>query len=101
MHSIWDIALNRAQEYCSNHQDSWSTISIKKINTDYGDNLKFIYGDPWVVGEALKHRDEEHEAARPVDNEKHHADQVEDFHENSNRLQELNKVIDTKNQIIL
>ena len=76
-------------------------MPIKEMNIYVGDNLKFIYGDPGVVGEALKHRNEKHEAARPVDNEKHHADQVEDFHENSNRLQELNKVIDTENQINL
>jgi hypothetical protein len=54
-------------------------------------NLKFVDSDPRVVGDALEHWDKEHQAARPMDDEEHHADQVEDFHEYSNGLQELDR----------
>ena len=53
--------------------------------------MKLIDSDPRVMGEALEHGDKEHEAAGPMDDEEHHADQVEDFHEYSNGLQELGK----------
>lgn len=55
-------------------------------------HLKFVDGHPRVGGEALEHGDEELEAARPVANQKHHADQVEDAHEHAQRADELQTV---------
>ena len=55
--------------------------------------LELIDSHPGVVREALKHRDKEHEAAGPVDDEEHHADEVEYFHEHSNGLQKLSNTL--------
>ena len=56
-------------------------------------DLKLIDSDPGVMREALEHGDQEHEAARPVDDQEHHADQVENLHEYSDGLQELVNII--------
>lgn len=46
-------------------------------------HLKFIDGDPRVCRKSLQHRHQELETSRPVSDEKHDADQVEDPHENA------------------
>ena len=40
-------------------------------------------GDPGIMGEALKQRDQELKTSGPVTDQEHHADQVEDLHEDS------------------
>ena len=54
-------------------------------------HLKLIDGHPAVGGEALEHWDQELEAARPVPDQQHHADQVEDAHEHSKGAYELER----------
>ena len=46
-------------------------------------------GDNIIICVALYHRDKELETARPVDNEEHHAQQIEYLHENSDRFEKL------------
>ena len=52
-------------------------------------NLELINGYPAIGGEALQHGYKELEAARPVAHQQHHADQVEDPHEDARHVQEL------------
>jgi len=51
--------------------------------------LKFLYGDPAVLGELLEGGHEELEAAVPVAQQEHEADQVEDAHKLTCHSQEL------------
>lgn len=52
-------------------------------------DLQLVDGDPRVGRESLEHGHEELEAAGPVTDEQHHADQIEDPHENARHVQEL------------
>ena len=63
-------------------------LLVKSLYRQTG-HLKLIDVDPRVVRESLKHRDKELEAAGPVADQEHHADQVEDPHEERHRLQDL------------
>lgn len=49
-------------------------------------DLQLVDRHPRVGGEPLEHGHEELEAARPVPDEQHHADQVEDPHENARHV---------------
>ena len=53
--------------------------------------LKLIYGNPTVTGETLEHGNKELETTRPVANQQHHADQIEDAHEHAGHVQKLKR----------
>ena len=54
-------------------------------------HLEFVDGHPGVGGEALEHGHQELEAAAPVADQEHHADQVEDPHEDAEGTYELQR----------
>ena len=62
-------------------------------------DLELLDGDPRVRREALQHGHQELEAARPVHDQQHHAQQVEDLHEHSHGLQQLEYVMEDLLQI--
>ena len=59
--------------------------------------LKLIYGNPTVTGETLEHGHQELETTRPVTDQEHHTDQIEDAHENAGHVQKLK----TKRELLL
>ena len=60
--------------------------SVSSCSSGY---LKLIYGNPAVTWETLEHGNKELEAAGPVANQQHHADQIEDAHEHAGHVQKL------------
>ena len=58
------------------------------------EDLKLLDGDPRVRREALQHGHQELEAARPVNDQQHHAQKVEDLHEHSHGLQQLEYIME-------
>lgn len=52
-------------------------------------NLQFVDGHPRVGRESLEHGHQELKTSRPVANEQHHADEVEDPHEDAGHVEEL------------
>ena len=60
--------------------------SVSSCSSGY---LKLIYGNPAVTWETLEHGNKELEAAGPVADEEHHADQVKYPHEDAEGADEL------------
>ena len=79
-----------------NLQETALTCVSSNQNTE---DLELLDGDPGVRREALQHGHQELEAARPVHDQQHHAQQVEDLHEHSHGLQQLEYVMDDLLQI--
>ena len=77
-------------------QETALTCVSSNQNTE---DLKLLDGDPRVRREALQHGHQELEAARPVDDQQHHAQQVEDLHEHSHGLQQLEYIMEELLQI--
>ena len=51
--------------------------------------LKLVNGYPRVVGELLDHCDQEHETSRPVSDQEHEADEVDNLGKNVGHVEEL------------
>ena len=79
-----------------NLQETALTCVSSNQNTE---DLELLDGDPRVRREALQHGHQELEAARPVHDQQHHAQQVEDLHEHSHGLQQLEYVMEDLLQI--
>ena len=59
------------------------------IDIDTRQYLQLIYRHPTIRWKALEHWDEELETARPMPNQQHHTDQVEDPHKHTRHVQKL------------
>lgn len=58
---------------------------------EYVTNLQFVDGHPRVGRESLEHGHQELKTSWPVANEQHHADEVEDPHEDAGHVEKLRK----------
>lgn len=60
-------------------------------------NLQVINGYPWIRWETLQHRYEKLQTSRPMSNQEHHANQIEDPHEYARHVKKLQQCITSIN----